>query len=87
MGLNTLGERKMRRVRRDTGMHNIVRGATFSHHRPEGRAIYLLVEAGPHQVHWHYWYYPDTGELELDETPTHWDTCRYIDPHYEEEGW
>lgn len=85
MGLNILGERKLRRIRRKTGMHNIVRAATLSHGHTAGRFTYLLVEAGPHQVHWHYWYDPATGEVALDENPTHWTSCEYIDPYYKDE--
>ncbi len=85
MGLNTLGERKLRRMRRETGLHNIVSGFVRSHDL-RGDVWWEFIEAGSWQTHRHGFFNPDTRQVAIDSDPVHvWPTCELIDPHYEEE--
>lgn len=74
MGVNLLGPKKLRAVRREVGNETIVRALTYSHHQA-GRYIFFVTAA-----HVHGWYDKRTGDFELyeergDRTEHCWSSC------------
>ena len=72
MGVNLLGERKLRALRRATGDETIVRACTYSHHN-SGRSVFFVTSA-----HVHGWYDKVEGDFGYyeDGGPEHcWSSC------------
>lgn len=78
MGLNLLGEKKVRKLREITGLSNIDRGVVNSAIDSGRWWEFRVIES---DAHWHGWYDREEGEWgRYDDGPgsgfSHWSTCR-----------